>query len=164
MKIGDRVKHISRGPGRVVATKISMRLLKVKFDNTGRRITVKEMHCTLIPAAKKDDRSWEFTVPNSDSINWDLVTSDLTKDNPMQLISIGDRKYIAVHVDLAKRADLKGIGYPVGLTYVDTTNATIFLTPGQFSEWVDWAINVRTAPWPSDSYRPRTVKVIMPNV
>jgi len=151
-----------RGKGRIIALSVDKRAIRVRHPGARGYREYPMSDVSVVHKAKKKDKSWKFKVMNSSAIDWDLVIEDLNRDNPIQLITMNEQRYVAVHHTLFMKADDIDMTLPAGLTSIELKGATIFITPGHFSAWVDWARKVKSAKWVNRN--PCTVEISMPSI
>jgi len=164
IKTGSRVRT-PLGCGKIVAIRPDNLMVKVRItlgpDRGVREFRIDEL--VVLSERKKKDKSWKFKTMNGNAIDWNLIISDLNRDNPIQLITINEQRHVAVHSSLFMKADDCDISMPQCRTFRELKDATIFnIDSSHFEIWVRWAKRVRTAKWINRN--PCTVEISMPKI
>jgi len=107
---------------------------------------------------------WKFKVPVFCEIDFKLMSKDLNKKEPLMLVNVSTgNRIVLVHSSLLMKAKKLGIKKPKG-EKLYRGNRNILVIESQFSEWVDWAKEVKLAKWKNKPKYGIKVKVSIPKV
>lgn len=109
---------------------------------------------------KMKDREWEFRSVVKEDIDYNLLLQDITKKNPIMLITAGNEKIVGIHHSLIHKTEVCNIQMP---KYKDNSENFV-LVEEDFSVWIDWAKRVKKAKWPAEMVNKRKVKVVLPTI
>lgn len=110
--------------------------------------------------AKSIENKYSFIVPSLLVIDFEDIRSELSRSNPIALITAGKDRYVVVHKSILRKAALLEIKSPsVGCTNVE------FPKPisGKFTEYLTWVRLVKSTPWKKQKDT-KQVKVVIPKV
>lgn len=170
LKCGDTVVVRGAGKGRVVGVSPGSGKIRVRFSGVSGVRSFPMSEITNIKKKKSNDRSWTFKVGDCGAIDWELIIEDLSKDKPLQLITLnGNDYFVAIHTSLlykASNSDVAELPDPVNMVPfrqdLDKVGVYRVPDPNWFALTTMWARDVRAAKWVGNV--PCTVKVSMPNV
>jgi len=107
---------------------------------------------------------WEFKVPVFCEIDFELMSRDLTKKDPLMLVNASVyNRIVIVHSSLLTKAKILGIEKPYN-TKLIKKNPNILIIDDHFSEWIDWAKCVKNAKWEHKIKGGISVKVSIPTI
>ena len=150
-RTGDRVFHKNRNNGTIVNINHNNLPMFKPDDNSSSTFESADHYLTLISNSTLNSE-WQFHSASVDDIDWDLIAYDLSKKNPMALVERGDKRYVVIHTTLLEKADLVDFHMPIDgmpITAGETSYTNVFITEAQFSDWVEWAKDVKQAEWPN---------------
>jgi len=117
---------------------------------------------------KMKSDEWEFKTVVEQDIDYHLLRQDLTRQNPLMLITIGDKRVIGVHSSILIKSDICKLKSPLlnyeSLKSYYSESKSFFRTSYEFSEWIAWAKEVKNAKWPDELVNKRNVKVVLPTI
>jgi len=116
---------------------------------------------------KQKQKKYKFEIVVKQDIDYDLLAEDLTKKNPIILITIGTKRIVGVHKSILIKSDICKLNSPL-LNYKSLcsfyNSKGFFQTSHEFSKWIEWAKKVKQAKWPILLHQKETVKVILPTI
>ena len=114
---------------------------------------------------KTENTNWNFKSSSEDDINWKDIKGSLSYAEPLALVTrkyrdyVDTDKYVVVNKQLWDKSQTVGIDSP---NIVVAIEKRVFNIVINFSDWVDWAKEVKAASWP-DSIK-SDLSVILPTV
>ena len=110
------------------------------------------------------NKSWEFNISRLAQIDYDKIAEDLSWENPLALLTVGDSLEAVVFGPLYRKAlEIRVTDYPGVAMRTKKGYISLSLFAGSNIEPLKkWAANVRQAPW-QDAYK-ATVKVSLLSV
>lgn len=100
---------------------------------------------------------YSFNSLSKFDIDWKAIMADTSRKEPMAIITIGDERYVVMHVSLKLKAQVCGIPLP---NTQHKLNLDVFKITENFASWISFAKEVRAASWPKDHHRKARVEVI----
>ena len=104
---------------------------------------------------------WKFSVPVMEEIDFKLMLSDMTKKNPLLLVTANEQNIVVIHHSLVEKSEILDIELP---EYENSLSYNTLTINNSFSEWVDWAKKVKSAKWNKKSSKKITVNVNSPTI
>ncbi len=168
LTLGTRVKHIdSCLEGKIVSH--SDEGYKILIDNVCSpkfwySRNTKSIEPAITTANKpvgvdmtKNENTYSFHSTSPFDIDWQAIIADLTRKNPMVIITIGENaRYVVIHRSLKIKAQACGIDLP---DLQHKLNADVFKINEQFAPWIAFAKKVKQAPWPTEIHNKTVVKI-----
>lgn len=125
---------------------------------------------------KKEDKGWKFNVVHPSFIDENEIMQELTRKNPLLLISVdgGNYQAVAIHYSLLDKYEHSQIVFfsndvkheleTRNASYMDQKGNLFLYTNCQFHEWINWAKGVKEAKWLSEIKNPVDVKISVPTI
>jgi len=124
--------------------------------------------CSEIKLGRKmENTNWNFKSAADADINWKDIKNSLSYAEPLALVTRNYKdypdvdKYVVVSKELANKAHRVGMlkDSPEIITSIEKR---VFSIITNFSEWVDWAKDVKAASWPDPLKS--NINVVLPTV
>ena len=116
----------------------------------------------------KAGTSWSFASISMLDIDYNEISKELSKANPMAIISAegkDDSSYgVMIHEFLTTKAEVCSLPRPSGKTISVRNCIVVKITKEDFSEWIAWAKVVKGAAWPKKFKRKAKVKVTLVHI
>jgi len=155
-KVGDKVLRNPKHPNTKLVTNTYLVVKSVEGKNISVEGSISLWHADkFFPYKGKSvplntDKEWTYNVQAIRAIDWKTTLSDLTLQQPIQLIEIQlsetgiKTQFVGMHHTLLNKARYLGIKLP-GKPLKGHTN--LFGCKNHFDEWVSWDKEVKSACW-----------------
>jgi len=132
-----------------------------------------------ISVSNTKKNKWEFKASSMDFIDFEKIAKTLTSERPLAFITYGDNtRYVVInHYLYAKAAKLENTfpikfkkRLPISANFIMKLKEGVVFRLCQigdgskFKEWIEWAREVKEAPWPKDGRKDNVVKVSLPKI
>ena len=114
---------------------------------------------------KKETKNnkWQFKILSNVDIDYEIIQSELTRKNPIALITFGEEKFVCIHKSIIDKSAICRILLPNRIEKI-VDGIVIYEIKGNFSEWIKWAKEVKNASWPWIMKNKQTVKIVLPTI
>ena len=123
---------------------------------------VRPLNSTKEPAMTKSNK-YQFHSLSESDIDWNRIAQDLSNKNPLAFVDAGNgEQYVIVYRMLFDKAFQCGIAVDEDMYESGNTFAVYKLEDTTFSDWINWAKEVKKAKWSAG--RKAVVTVSLPKV